>query len=380
MHKIKFGEINIGETARRNLEKCLSDNWVTAGQMTRSFEEELAKLFRCKYSVAVNSGTSAVQAMCMALYDFGAVRGESEVICPALSFVASASAILASGLKVRFVDVDRKTLNINPDLIEENINENTVAILPVCLMGKPYDVKRIRETADLHGLPVLADCCESHGATVDGKYIEEYADMCAYSFYSAHVVFAVQMGAVTSNHEKFREPLRSIRMHGRNSNSLYFDHVRLGYNFNPTDLHASIGLEGLEQFQDNFEIRRRNRYYMKTQLAPIADYVYFSEEEPHEVNSPHAVSIVLKDPKYDIKSLEKKLNDAGVETKRNFGSIPSHGAFSFMNIEEGSFPEAEIAGEGIHFACHRYLLKDDMDTIIEIILKHFGKNWMPSYG
>jgi dTDP-4-amino-4,6-dideoxygalactose transaminase len=372
MNKIKFGEIKIGNVAKQHIQECLDSNWVTMGKKTAMFEEGIRRLFKVPTSVAVNSGTSADQAMVMALYDFGASRGD-EIICPALSFISTGTSILAAGFKPVFVDVDWD-MQIDVTKIEEKITGKTRAIMPVCLMGKPYNVNKVREIADKHSLFILADCCESHGAMVDKKLIEEYADMCAYSFYSAHVVFSGQFGVITSKDKKYENILKSIRSHGRQVDSLYFDHVRLGYNFMPTDIHASIGLESLEEFHNNISIRRDNILTMTKLLYDIDD-IEIVREEFNEFNSPHAFSLIIRPTsKFRINDLKSVLDKIGVEYKRNFGSIPGHTAFNFDSYAKEKYPRAEYIGDnGIHWACHRYMSKDEAVLIAETVRKFFGR-------
>ena len=136
MKRIEFGELRIGEVARQNLMHVCDTNWASGGPKVRALEESWSNLFDYKRSVAVSSGTDGCINSCFSLYDLkGAKRNVSEVIVPALSFIATSNAVRASGLVPRFVDVKKETLNIDESKIEEAINENTVAIMVVHTLG-----------------------------------------------------------------------------------------------------------------------------------------------------------------------------------------------------------------------------------------------------
>ena len=134
--RIEFGELRIGTEAKMNLLNCVDKDWASAGPKVASFEKKWGKLFNYKHNKAVSSGTDAGINLVASLYDFGAKRGD-EVIVPALSFIATANAVLAAGFTPVFVDVDRETLNIDPDKIEAAITSKTRAIKVVHTMGRP---------------------------------------------------------------------------------------------------------------------------------------------------------------------------------------------------------------------------------------------------
>ncbi len=161
--RIEFGDLKIGEVAKKHLAEAVDSNWVSGGPKVKKFEEEWGKLFDYKYNVAMSSGTDADINACFALYDLGAKRGD-EIIVPALAFIAPANAVLAAGFKPVFVDIEKHTLNINPEKIEEKITPRTRAIMVVHTMGKPCKMDRIAEIAKKHNLTLIEDACEAHGA------------------------------------------------------------------------------------------------------------------------------------------------------------------------------------------------------------------------
>jgi len=174
-YKVPFGTVSITEKAKELINKAIETKWVTKGQYVREFEDKFAALFDVKYGIAVSSGTDADAIACAVLYDFGAQRGD-EIIIPALTFVATGNAVLQAGFKPVFVDVNRETLNIDPDKIEAVITKRTRAIMPVHLMGKPADMDKIMAIAKKHKLHIIEDAAEAHGAEYKGQKIGSIGD------------------------------------------------------------------------------------------------------------------------------------------------------------------------------------------------------------
>lgn len=355
--RINFGEVRIGDVARRHIKECLDTNWVSLGPKVRLLEKNWRDLFNYPYARAVSSGTSAGTACCMALYDYGAKEGDN-VIVPALSFIASANAIRMAGFKCNFVDV-RHDMNIDESLIEAAINENTRAIKVVNLMGKPAKLDKVQEIAKKHNLKVIIDACESYGCKYKGKFALEYGDMETASMFIAHIAVAAEGGMVSCNDEKLDAVIHSIRSHGRDGDNAYFDHLRFGANFKQTDIHASIALESVENFWTTFNKRRENYKFIRKELVGFEDIAWFTEEDEGDINCPHGFSITLKYNR-NPEAFQKFLDDSSIQWKRNFGSMADHGAFAFME-QAGKFPVATYIGNhGLHIGLHAYLTDEDL--------------------
>jgi dTDP-4-amino-4,6-dideoxygalactose transaminase len=371
--RVNFGELKIGKIAKDRIKNAVDSNWVTQGKNVKEFEEKFAKQFGYKHAVATSSGTDACIASLASLYEFGAKRGD-EVIVPADTFVATANAVLAAGFMPKFVDNELETLNINPELIEENISEKTVALMPVHLMGKPCKMDSILNIAKKHNLKVIEDCCESHGAKYKNKYIGTIGNMGAFSFYVAHVVICGEGGVVVTDDDQIADVVRSVRSHGRPTGSIFFDFQRFGLNLRMNDLTAAIGIEGITYFEKTFKKRKENMYKLLKLTKDLEDFAYFIKEEKHEIISPHAFPLVLKDPKYNCKKLYKYLESKGIQCKTLFGCLPTqHRAFKFINHKYGDFPIAEYIGEnGLHFGVHQYLTDDNLKLISETLHNYFN--------
>ena len=360
--QIKFGELKIGEKARQNLMDCCDRNWITMGPKTEEFEKRWGELFGYPYNISTSSGTDALIASYASLYEYGAIPNKSAIIAPALSFISTANAIRASGLKIQFCDIKKETLNIDEDKIEECITTDTVAIVVVHTMGRPAQMDKILNIATKHNLKIIEDCCESHSAKFKGEYVGTFGDMACFSFFTAHCCVCGEQGMISCKDKDLSYYLQSIRNHGRSGQ--YFDFPRYGINNKNTDLTSSIGLEGLAEFKTNFAIRYNHMKTIRYALDKYTDIAWFSEEDEANINCPHGFSITLK--KSDkIKYLKQVLDDATIEWKRNFGNIPSHGAFKYLNIKPGTFKNSEFVGDnGLHIGLHPYLSNEDIKYII----------------
>lgn len=376
--RVEFGELRIGEKARKNLMHCVDNHWASGGEKVKEFEDKWGQLFDYKHNKAMSSGTDACINACLTLYDRGAKRGD-EIIVPALSFIATSNAVLAAGFTPVFVDIEKDTLNINARKIEEKITNKTVAIMCVHTMGKPCEMDFIVDLAKKYNLVVIEDACEAHGAKYKDKYIGKWGDMSCFSFYVAHLICCGEGGMVSTDNDMFADILNSTRTHGRKNGDLYFDHVRFGLNSKMNDLEASLGLDAVEHdtFWWVFNTRKNNLYYLLNGLSDLESHCYFNKEELYEINCPHAFSIVLKDPKrHSMRSLYEYLEKNSIKAKRNFGCIPTqHQSFAWMGYKLGDFPESEYVGDnGLHFGCHQFLEKSDLDHIIDVVHNWFKEN------
>ncbi len=370
--RIAFGDLKIGDVARKYIQRALDENWVSEGKNVREFEQKFGGKFGYKHTIATSSGTDADIVACASLYDFGAQRGD-EIIVPACSFIAAANSVLAAGFIPKFVDIEVETLNIDPAKIEKAITDKTRAIMVVHTMGKPCEMDYIMQIAKARNLMVIEDSCEAHGATYRERVIGSIGDMGAFSFYAAHILVCGEGGMVVTNNDKLAAVLRSVKSHGRPFGSIYFNFQRIGFNSRLNELTAAIGLEGIECFDETFNQRKNNLYKLLELTGELADYCYFLKEENFEKISPHAFSLVLKDSKYDCSKLYKYLEEKGIQCKTLFGSLPTqHQVFKFLGYQYGDFPASEYVGEnGLHFGIHQYLSDNDLKYISDALKGYF---------
>lgn len=373
--KIPFGAITVTETAKRLAMQALETGRLSQGALVRQLEERFAALVGAPEAVAVSSGTDAVALALAALYDRGARRGD-QVIVPALSFVATGNAVLQAGLEPAFVDVRRDTLNIDPDLIEPAITPQTRAVLAVHLMGKPADMDRIDAIARRHGLAVIEDAAEAHGATYRGRNAGTLGVMGAFSLYVAHIVTSIEGGIVTTSDPALAEVLRSLRCHGRACNcrtcltatgkpcrrrfehgsDIRFVFERIGFSAKMNELEAAVGLGSLERYDEILRTRRRNLLAMIEIVDRLAPLLQTIHEEPHERLGPHALPIVVaQDAPFTRDELVTHLAEHGIDPRDLFRSMPTQcPGFAYLGHRLGQFPQAEYLGtHGLHVGVHQ---------------------------
>ncbi|MFA5087933.1 MAG: DegT/DnrJ/EryC1/StrS family aminotransferase [Candidatus Omnitrophota bacterium] len=396
--KVSFGTMSITESAKKRINSLLESGRVSSGATVSEFEEKYAELIGSKEAVAVSSGTDADILALAVLYDFGAKRGD-EVIVPALSFVATGNAVLHAGFIPRFVDVDRKTLNIVPEKIEKALTKKTRAILPVHLMGKPAEMDKINEIARRHKLYVIEDAAEAHGGVYRGKNIGTWGDMAAYSLYVAHIISTVEGGIVVTDRGDFAEILRSLRSHGRfckckqcimnsgavtcekrfkNGGDWRFFFERIGYSSKMNELEAAIGLGNLERYREILTKRQQNLRYLLKNFTRFSPHLNTIVEEEYEEIGPHAFPIVLgeKTP-FTRDQFVDFIRKRGIDSRNLFLSMPTQcPGFQFLKNKLGDFPEAEFVGNnGIHIGVHQDLTQEHLDhflTVTEEFLKNAG--------
>ncbi len=180
---------------------------------------------------------------------------------------------------------------------------------------------------------------------------------------------------VSTGNPEIARILRSVRSHGRPPGESHFDFQRFGTNSKMNDLEAAIGLEGVATFREVFATRKANVQRLLALTDDLADVTLRLREEPHEIISPHAFPIVLRDPSLDCGRLYRFLEGRGIQCKTLFGSLPTqHGAFAFLGHRRGEFPVAEYIGEnGLHFGCHQFLSEEDLVFISDMLHEYFAR-------
>lgn len=362
-YKVPFGTVSITEKAKKLIDKAIEEKWLTKGKYVKEFEEKFAAIFGVKYGIAVSSGTDADAIACAVLYDFGAKRGD-EIIIPALTFVATGNAVLQAGFTPVFVDVNRDTLNIDPDKIEAAITPRTRAIMPVHLMGKPADMDRIMAIAKKHKLYVIEDAAEAHGAEYKGKKIGAIGDMACFSLYAAHIVTTIEGGIIITNNEQMAKAAASLRNHGIDGK---FRFQRIGFSAKMNEIEAAVGLGNIEIFHDILEKRRRNILYLIKHFKQFEKYFIYVQEDAHEKLGPHAFSMIVR-PGMNFTKDEfvTYLEKEGVDSRNLFYSIPTQTpSYEFMGHKLGDFPETEFCSDnGTHVGCHQDIEISQMDHVI----------------
>ncbi|GAF72422.1 unnamed protein product, partial [marine sediment metagenome] len=347
----------IGNAEKQAVQDVLDSGQLAQGRRVLDFERRFATFCGVEYAVAVSSGTAALH---LALLAHGIGPGD-EVITTPFTFVATANAILSTGAKPVFVDIEPETFNINPDLIEDKVTYRTKAILPVHLFGHPCDMGAITNIAELYNLDVIEDVCQAHGASFYSRKVGAFGTGC-FSFYATKNMTTGEGGMVTTYCKEVAERLRMLRNHG--SRKRYI-HVLLGYNYRMTEIQAAIGVEQLKKMPHWTPLRIRNAIYLTEKLKSLSNVVLPVVREGC-VHVFHQYTIRVKSGR---DAAARALKDRGIGIGIYYPlSINKQLLYQRLGYDCIEVPEAERAcNEVLSLPVHPSLSREDLDKVVEAV-------------
>ncbi|NQS97120.1 MAG: DegT/DnrJ/EryC1/StrS family aminotransferase [candidate division Zixibacteria bacterium] len=344
---IEFYKHSIEKEEKKKVLECLNGIFLTTGAYVAEFEDKFARYLRLKHSVGLNSCTAALHLSLLAL-DVG--YGD-EVITTPMTFIATAIAIMHTGAKPVFVDVEESTGLINPDLIEGAITEKTKAIVPVHLYGQMCDMLRIKEIADKYGLRIVEDAAHCIEGERDRIKPGHLGDAACFSFYATKNITSGEGGAVCTNYTDVADRIRLLRTFGMSEETSerysgkyrHWDMIECGWKFNMSNIQASLLLPQLNKIDTNWE--KRDRLYKK--------YIKYLEIIP-EINYPiivrnsksayHLFTVWVNKKKRD--NILRRLGEAGIGISVNYRAIHLLTYFKeTFGYREGDLPIAEDIGK-----------------------------------
>jgi perosamine synthetase len=351
----------IGEDEIRAVVAVLRSGIIAQGRKVEEFEGAFAQFIGTKYAIAVNSGTAALH---IALLVHGIGEGD-EVITSPFTFIATANSILFTGAKPVFVDIEEDSFNIAPNSIDEKITPRTKAIMPVHLYGQPCDMKRIMRVAQEHGLIVIEDACQAHGAEYEGKKVGSFGTGC-FSFYPTKNMTTSEGGMITTNGKDIAEKARMIRSHGQRQR--YF-HEILGYNYRMTDIAAAIGLCQLVKLEEFSSKRIENAKFLTKELSGIKGLIPPSiKSNKQHVFHQYTVRIT-QDFGIPRDELRQKLTDKGVGTEIYY-PLPIHKQTLYQSLGYNDhLPNSEKAArEVLSLPIHPSLTRKDLEYVVDSLI------------
>lgn len=310
---------------------CQSASFILGEEVTR-FEQAFASYCEAKHCVALNSGTSALH---LALLSADIGSGD-EVITSANTFIATAEAISYTGAIPVFIDIDPNTANLDPALIERAITSRTKAIIPVHLYGRPADLDLILEIAKRHGLNVIEDACQAHGARYYGKRVGGFGHAAAFSFYPGKNLGAYgEGGALTTNDDAVAQFAREMRSHGESKR--YF-HDRVGYNYRMDGFQGAV-LNVKLKYLDRWTAQRQSfakLYRERLAGSPIR----IPQDHPGCESVYHLFTPWVQ----NRDAVREELARRGVQTAVHY-PVPVHlqKAYVYLGYKPGSLPHTEKA-------------------------------------
>jgi dTDP-4-amino-4,6-dideoxygalactose transaminase len=308
----------------------------TLGSEVAAFEQEFAAYSQASHGIGVNTGTSALH---MALLAAGVGRGD-EVITVPFTFVATVSAIDYTGARPVFVDIDPKTFTMDPKLLEAAITPRTKAIIPVHLYGQCADMDPILDVARRHGLVVIEDACQAHGAEYKGRRAGSMGDMGCFSFYPGKNLGAYgEGGMVTTNNAEFTRTIRMLRDWGAEKK---YHHVLKGYNFRMEGMQGAVLRVKLRYLEQWTEARRAAAAHYDRLLAGSG--VPTPKAMPHNRHVYHIYAIRTAHRQAWQDGLLAQGVQSGIHYPTPVHLLP---AFADLGYGAGQFPQAELAAKEV---------------------------------
>ena len=382
MNKIGVGYALITDLEKKYVNMALDSGRLSPGPFVQKFEKKFAEMHKQKYGIACNSGTSSLHVALEALKEKYSWDQNSEVLVPAITFIATSNAVMHAGMKPVFVDVDSRTYNIDTKLIEEKITENTVAIMPVHTFGQPCEMDSIVKIATKYGLKIVEDCAEAHFAVYKGRPVASFSNIAGSSTYVAHTI--------TTDDTNLAEIARSLIAHGRactcenciayNSKQVCklrmqtemdrrFMMIRLGYSYRIGELEGALGVAQLENKDFIINTRKANAKILTDGLKDVEQYLQLPYYPEYVEHSFMMYPLVIKDDKaFTRNEIVKYLEQNNIETRPMLPLLNQPIYKEIFGDIEKDYPVAQwINNNGFYVGCHHGLSKEELNMIIKTI-------------
>jgi len=328
------------EKIKADIEKILQSGMLTLHIFTKEFENQFAKLCNVKNSIAVNSGTSALEISLRALN----VKASDEVLVPTNTFTATAATVIFAGAKLKLTDINPETLCLDLDNVQKNVTSKTKAVIAVHIGGLICpEIEEIREFCRERKIFLVEDAAHAHGSKINQKTAGSLGDSGCFSFYPTKVMTTGEGGMITTNSDEIAEKARILRDQGKeNFNSSIV--VELGYNWRMPEISAAIGLAQIKRLPEIIEKRNMIARYYDEALKDI-EGIKTSVTPPNILNNYYKYVVFLEDG-LDREKVKDKLRAEGVKCSGEVYWPPLHLQPIYKKLlgtKEGDFPYAEDA-------------------------------------
>ncbi len=347
------------------IQEVIDSSAFAGGPFVARFEQDFAPFCGTSHAMGVGNGTDALWLTLLAL----GVGAGDEVITVPMTFIATAEAISFCGAKPVFVDIDERTYTMNPELLERAITPRTKAIIPVHLFGQPADMDPILEIARRHGLPVVEDACQAHGAEYKGRRAGSLGIAGCFSFYPGKNLGALgEAGAVVTNSEELRNKIQMLRDHGQ---AKKYYHAVIGWNGRMDGIQGAALRVKLKYLDRANEARRANARLYDQQLAGIRELV-LPVEAAYARHVYHLYVVRL--PRRDL--ILQAMADRGIACAIHY-PMPLHlqQAYQGLGYFKGSFPVAErCAEEVLSLPMYPELSAEQVRTVVRELKNLLGSS------
>ena len=369
---LPYCQPSIGKEEIKEVVDTLKSGWLTMGPRTIKFEEMIARYTKAKYAVVLNSCTAALHLSLIAL---GIGKGD-EVITTPFTFASTGNVIIQVGAKPVFVDIERKTFNIDPKEIEKAITSKTKAIMPVHYAGQACDMTAIMKIAKKYHLFVIEDAAHMIGAEYKGKKIGTFGDTTCFSFYATKNMTTGEGGAVTTNDKTLAEKIMVLRLHGISKDawkrydkkgSWYYEIEECGWKYNITDIQAALGIHQIKKLDKFNKIRRKYAQIYNRELSGIKGIIT-PYEKPNVKHVYYLYPILLEN--YNRDEFIEKMAQNGIGCSVHFIPLHLHPFYQKLGYKKGDFPNAEWVYEReVSLPLYPKMKKKDIKLVVDSIKK-----------
>jgi len=362
----------------------INSNMYTMGKNVKEFEERFANYFGMKYGVMTNSGSSANLTSVASLFykrDNPLKRGD-EVIVPCISWATTYHPLQQYGLKLKFVDIDLYTLNIDAEELRKSITKNTKMVVVVSILGNPCQFDEITKLCKENNIILFEDNCESMGAKFNGRYTGTFGFVNTFSTFFSHHISTMEGGIVLTNDKEIYNLLKSLRNHGwtrgqdedspifKRKEDDFFEAYRFilpGYNLRPTEIQGAIGKIQLDKLESFLKIRRKNAEHFVELFKN--DERFIIQKEIGESSWFSFTMIINPELNINRKKVLQKLKDADIEYRIiTGGNILRNDVIKYYDYIVTKSTNADIAHyNGFFVGNHPYDIRDKIDYLHETL-------------
>ncbi len=381
---INYGRQNINSKDIKNVIKTLGSNWLTSGPEISKFESKISKFTGVKYSVAVNSATSALHLACISL----GLQKNDELWTSTNTFVASANCGLHCGANIKLIDIDYENYNIDINLLEKKLiiakkkKKLPKVIIPVHFAGLPCDMKKINDLSKKYGFKIVEDASHALGA----KYLKnkigscKYSDITVFSFHPVKMITTGEGGIVTTNDKKIYEKIASLRDHGIDRENFkskikpwFFSQTNLGYNYRMTDIQASLGISQMDRLNEFVLERNKIAEFYDNELKNLPLKLPKISKNYLSTYHLYVVQVLDKRIKKNRDNLIKFLFKKGVRCTVHYIPIYKHKFFKKILPKNIKYDQNELYfRRAVSLPIYPGIKKKDLNKVVSMIKQFFN--------
>lgn len=378
MEKVPLSSPDIVEKDIEAVVGVMKTRFLSIGPKVVEFEKRIGSFAGTKYAVAVNSGTSALHLIIRGM----GIKEDDKVLTTPFSFIASANCILFEKAEPLFVDIDEKTLNLDPDKTDEQLRkmshetlDKVKAMIVVDAFGQPANWDRFKEIGKKYNLRLIEDSAEALGAEYKGERAGSLGEVGVFAFYPNKQITTGEGGILVTDNEELARVAWSMRSQGRGESGEWLDHERLGYNFRMDELSAALGCSQMERIEEILDKRAKVAGMYGEKLAKVEEVqVPFIADYINKMS--WFVYVVRLDGKINRDKVIKYLNEEGVQCKPYFTPIHLQPFYRKMfGFKEGDFPITEdVSSRTIALPFFNNLKEEQIDYVVEKLKEGIGNS------